>query len=426
MRIWMTVCALAGVWLSSTLHAGDLDPPAGPLTPTMKPLDVVEPRTALSDDTTPGDANSVFKITQSGSYFLVANVAGEAGKSGIEIAADNVTVDLRGFTVQGVAGSLDGITTLDTPVSADIRNGVVVTGGLVVGWGEHGIRITGVGSRVSGVTVRENAGPGILVDNDALIERCVVQGNGNTGIISGKDSAITDCVANANGGHGIVLGSGGFDNDGGTITECVSYNNDALGFVVGNGATVAHCSASANTSEGFLIGAFCTVTECNADRNGSDGYACNGSAFFTRCAADANQANGFDVGTECTLLDCAASNNDGHGIIVLARCRLRGNTCMDNDGDGIHAEFPGLGQTGNSHISGNTCISNAGAGFSIGSTDNVVVRNACSENSTLNWSIISGNAVAPIVSPTTNGAMISGDTYGGPFGTTDPWANVTY
>ena len=60
------------------------------------------------------------------------------------------------------------------------------------------------------------------------------------------------------------------------------------------------------------------------------------------------------------------------------------------------------------------------------STGNAIVRNACSDNATLNWSLIPGNAVAPIVSATTNAGGISGDTYAGPFGTTDPWANITY
>ena len=44
--------------------AGPLDPPAGPITATYKTLAEVEPRTAINATHTPGDADSIFKITQ--------------------------------------------------------------------------------------------------------------------------------------------------------------------------------------------------------------------------------------------------------------------------------------------------------------------------------------------------------------------------
>jgi len=58
----------------------------------MKALDQVEPRILISSTTTPGDADSVFKITQPGSYYLGQNVVGVAGKSGIELTANHVTI----------------------------------------------------------------------------------------------------------------------------------------------------------------------------------------------------------------------------------------------------------------------------------------------------------------------------------------------
>ena len=68
--------------------AGPLTPP-GPPAPTMKSLDEVEPRIPLTQDTTPGDATAVFKITQSGSYYLTKNLEVPAGKHGmVMIPAD--------------------------------------------------------------------------------------------------------------------------------------------------------------------------------------------------------------------------------------------------------------------------------------------------------------------------------------------------
>src|SRR6187397_3128637 len=79
------------------VNAGDLNPPAGPVGSTMKNLSDVEPRIAVNATNTPGDADSVFKITQSGSYYLAGNITGVSAKYGVEIAASGVTLDLNGF-----------------------------------------------------------------------------------------------------------------------------------------------------------------------------------------------------------------------------------------------------------------------------------------------------------------------------------------
>src|SRR5438034_11001068 len=92
---------LAVSWLG---FAGSLTPPAGPITGTMKSITEVEPRIAINATNTPGDTNSLFKITQPGSYYLTGNIAGVASKHGIEIVASGVTLDLNGFDLVGVTG----------------------------------------------------------------------------------------------------------------------------------------------------------------------------------------------------------------------------------------------------------------------------------------------------------------------------------
>ena len=47
---------------------GPLTPPGAPA-PTMKSLDQVEPRIAVNSTNTPGGADSLYKITQPGSYY---------------------------------------------------------------------------------------------------------------------------------------------------------------------------------------------------------------------------------------------------------------------------------------------------------------------------------------------------------------------
>src|SRR5262245_38895983 len=86
--------------------AGPLDPPAGPVAGTYKTLGEFEPRTRLSAATTPGDSDSVYRITAPGSYYLGENMAAPAGKAAIEIASSDVVLDLGGFTLDGSATTL--------------------------------------------------------------------------------------------------------------------------------------------------------------------------------------------------------------------------------------------------------------------------------------------------------------------------------
>ena len=85
---------VAIVLLTTPAIAGDLNPPTGAPAPTMKTLTEVEPRTPVNAANTPGDATAVFRITQHGSYYLTGNIMGEAGKSGVVIDSDDVTLDL--------------------------------------------------------------------------------------------------------------------------------------------------------------------------------------------------------------------------------------------------------------------------------------------------------------------------------------------
>ena len=81
---------------------------------------------------TPGDATASFVISQPGSYCVPSNIVGESGKTGIRIDADSVTLDLGGFAMLGVGGSLSGVL-----VNSHIH--IVVRNGSVSGWGIDGV-----------------------------------------------------------------------------------------------------------------------------------------------------------------------------------------------------------------------------------------------------------------------------------------------
>ena len=70
-----------------------------------------------------------FTIDECGSYFVAACLDGAAGEHGITIDSDDVTLDLNGFTLRGVPGSLDGV-----HVSAG-RTGITIRNGALRDWG---------------------------------------------------------------------------------------------------------------------------------------------------------------------------------------------------------------------------------------------------------------------------------------------------
>jgi hypothetical protein len=73
-----------------TAQAGPLNPPPGPITGTGKTLTEVDPRIVINEINTPGDANSVFRITRPGCDDLTVNAYGEIGMCGVAIRSGSV------------------------------------------------------------------------------------------------------------------------------------------------------------------------------------------------------------------------------------------------------------------------------------------------------------------------------------------------
>jgi parallel beta-helix repeat protein len=379
---------LAGAWL----YAGPLTPPLGPIASTGKTLTEVEPRIAISATNTPGDADSVFRIAQSGSYYLTGNITGVVGRHGIEIATSNVTIDLMGHTLVGVLGSLDGITNVSAVV-----NGVRIENGHVTGWGGDGLQLSlGTNHHVRNVTVRSCLGSGIVVDELGLVESCMAANNVIDGIlVSGANGATRACVAYANGDRGIYLVNSG------TVHAC-SANNNLTGIQAGPGSSVTDCSARDNTDDGISVSSSCVVNNCSAYSNDNDGIVANS--------------------TSVTISNCTASFNLGDGIEVPGNCSVRDNIC---DGNGVGAGTGmGIKVTGTDcRVEGNT-ISRNDIGLDVQLAMNFIVRNAAASNTT-NYQIIANNKVGTIVSAP-NSLAIAGSTGGAGVGSTDPWANFSY
>lgn len=348
-----TTTTLAGTSLliigAAWLYAGPLDPPPGPITSTYKTLTEVEPRTAINATNTPGDAVNLFVISQPGSYYLAADIAGVSGKSGIGIAASNVTIDLNGFTMQGVTGSLSGIKNLGSFGDHTVRNGRVRD------WDECGLELDGgaIGSTIESVETLFNGSDGMRLSAIANVRDCVSSNNGWHGFVSPSNAVLERCEARSN-YDGISAGHGS------TVSNCVARANSHTGIVVSDASTVESCLSVSNSDAGIRLNSFCTARACTVSANVADGIIARENCLVVGNLAD---RNGYGNGT-------------GAGIYVGGNdCRIEDNNVTEND-YGIRADVPG----------------------------SLIIRNSASGN-TSNYSIAAGNFTGTIV--TSEAAMNS-------------------
>jgi hypothetical protein len=125
----VTVAGLS--MLAAGAHAGDLDPPGAPA-PTdlpmieLPPIDVTgEVRTLIPE---PGESVTFpIVIDEAGSYLLTQNLTVDDSTDCIRIDANNVTLDLNGFSLintEGNSTTSSGIS-MESQLNVTIRNGSI-------------------------------------------------------------------------------------------------------------------------------------------------------------------------------------------------------------------------------------------------------------------------------------------------------------
>ena len=151
--------------LTTALAQGPLVPTAPPA-PTMKTLQQIEPRTPIE--------SLPFDIVQPGSYYVTGPLF--STNHGIRIFSSDVTVDLMGHTVTGLNNTnFHGIHVVANDVVA-FRNIVIRNGG-VSEFG-NGIYLQNVvGGAVRDMTVSQNAGIGIWIQQINFVSRSIIVEN---------------------------------------------------------------------------------------------------------------------------------------------------------------------------------------------------------------------------------------------------------
>jgi len=371
-RSWplLLLCSLA-----LTAHAQGPLHPSGAPAPIFKTLNEIESRTPIS--------GMPFLISSPGSYYVTSNFIGVVGENGISIQADDVTLDLNGFTLTGVPGSLDGIRVNGTRHNISIGNGVVAD------WGGDGIDLfSAEESHVLKIRSDENAGQGIRVGNGCSVRDCSARANqGFSGGIVAADGCVIDgCITETNSTAGINVGSGSI------VTDCIASHNREDGIEAGPNSIIVDCVAGSNgaggTWNGYDLGDGTTIRGSAASDNTGDGINCEPGCVITACSVNNNGDDGIVAGAGSLVTDSTAKNNAGDGIEVSLDCRVAGNVCDNSglsggDGAGIHA-------TGNENHIADNHLSDGDRGLDIDGTGNYVAGNSVVGN-TDNYSFAVGN-----------------------------------
>jgi hypothetical protein len=225
---------------------------------------------ALAGNVAPGDAPG-FPVTINvpGSYRLSGNLTvPDANTTAIEITADNITIDLNGFSIIGPTVCSGFPVTSCSPtgpglgIVSSTKSNIAILNGKIQGMGSTGIALSGRNNRV---------------------EKVHVIGNGGNGIFALIGSSVMWCIASNNFGGGITLDRGG-----------VAINNVASG------------NRSDGISSGGSIGAASVTFSGNtATDNGGRGISVNCPSAVIGNTAFGN--SGGDIST--TDSSCTRANN---------------------------------------------------------------------------------------------------------------------
>ena len=314
--------------------------------------------------TTITQAMMPYTISESGVYY-VCEALMASGAPTISITADNVTLNLNGFTVT----SIDNVGINSTGSGVTLTNGYVVAAETALNF-TAGTNIT-VTNIQSSSSIINGPSQHLFTVNNLQMRDCIINGNGLSNtlglFISGDSIYLTNVsVINTGDNYGFQLGpittvcelvnclgvnisnhafafeninvlrvrgctaigsDNGFAIFGGTapvFEDCVAQSNSFAGFWlqtggVGSGVTGAvfkDCITDTNVF-GFICDGASTDTVyegCVANNNTNSGFWMRDGTFTAcnHCLASSNAANGFQIdnlSSRTIITDCIAENN---------------------------------------------------------------------------------------------------------------------
>jgi parallel beta-helix repeat protein len=204
-----------------------------------------------------------YTITAQGSYIINQNL--KASWHGIKVQANNVTIDLNGYSISGNNTSGGYGIYMNGRSNVEIRNGTIRN------FGSHGIyeeSSSGNSHRVVNVRVMNNKGNGIL--------------------LLGSNHMVKDCTTSNNGGSGI------YTHVGCMISGNTVYDNGYEGISANSGSTIIGNTAYSNGGHGIYCngGGVCTVKNNTVSYNQWNGISLNGNSLVDGNTAYENNQSG--------------------------------------------------------------------------------------------------------------------------------------
>jgi len=300
--------------IGSILGQGSLTPPGAPA-PTMKSLSQIEARTPIP--------TAPFTVLQSGSYYLTTNIVVSSGDA-VTISANNVTLDLNGFSISSTAPSAAGmginlgatrrqtnITILNGFITGSVTNdnsGNYGGGGFSYGIGYSGVNFPR-NVRVSGVSVSGCLVDGINVHSTStMVQSCSVTTAGGYGILAQivSDSTAVDCAGTA-----AIYASQ-------TAHNC-SASNIGTGYGLFTYAA-NNCYGNASSNDGINA---LTANNCT-------GASTDGTGVRSLIAANCYGQSFYGTGLSATIaIGCYGDSFYGDGLSVVTA-----NSCYGNSSAG--------------------------------------------------------------------------------------------
>ncbi|MFC1605048.1 right-handed parallel beta-helix repeat-containing protein [Planctomycetota bacterium] len=271
-------------------------------------------------------------ISQSGSYYLDQNMTHtNRYTNAIQVNADNVTIDLAGYSLIGPSsssGTSSGIR-MNGRKNVEIRNGTVTNFGNNGIWDED-TGDTSSGHRVIDVRVLSNGGNGIVLEgNHNLVKDCTV---------------LYNCSAIIEGWGGIRCGHTST-----IIGNVVSYTNFLAGISADIGCTISGNNVSDN---GWGINAWrgCHIigNTCTWDMIGifieGNGNLVKGNTIFN------SEDNGIEVGGSYNAIEENLVTDCSVGIFFSSAQNFYANNRVMNNSTNYGGSVPSGSKNGGGNI----------------------------------------------------------------------------
>ena len=281
-------------------------------------------------------------ISTPGSYLLTGNLSVNCNKDGIDIQADNVVLDLGGFSIIGSGSAGAGI-----GINGGNRSNVSVKNGSVLNMPSGGI-VLGASATITDVTASHTvSGDGIKM-GDGIVRRVHADYNGSDGI------------------EAIGTGSS-------TIEESEASNNSEEGIDIGDGA-ISATVASINGGSGVECSG-CSIVNADLKANAGAGASCNGCTI-SNSNLSLNKTEGI-VGSRAQITGNTVEINTGIGINVF-QSSVVGNTVVANGGLGLEDSSNAANSVGNNYFSLNNGEQSPGGELQIDNATSIFISpNLC-------------------------------------------------